>query len=152
MEKKFQKTYVCNLVCFLLMLCLVIAYIVPYWNIGGEGRNIFYQIFDPATYPEVGEYLKETVANYNYHQMFWPPALLFWGCVATEVVLIFTFRRRGGAISAIVLSVIGIVTYLMNPAMKLGSTWWLHLCICFGLLISAIFSLYYWRKEDIQSQ
>lgn len=76
------------------------------------------------------------------------PSLLFWGCLIS-IALVAVFRGKWiAAIGPLICGMVGCISYLTNPILKLSGTWVTHFVFSFALLAISLAMLYFLPKKS----
>lgn len=147
-----KKTRMCRGICVLLLILIFISQLLPYWQIDGQEKAIFPYCWDPHADTDLGNYLKQEIPDYRFFNLFLLPTLLFWLSLPSAIVTVIFQKKVYALAGAIVCGLMGTVSYLTNPALKLGSGWIVHLLLCILLLAASLAAVFFQKKDKVAAE
>ena len=143
-----NKTVLTNMVCALLMIVLLVLQFLPYWQYAEDGGScsISGYVWFPTDHKELESWISAQVEGYDLNG-FVGAALLVFGLAVTGTAFCL-FQRRNGWPSVLVTAcgAAGMIVYLCNGALRLGSVWLVHLLVCAAVLALGIYSVIGWVR------
>lgn len=130
---------ICNFICVALALVLLILHFSPFWEYDGMQASIQGYIWFPKDYPELEAWFTETLnAAFYINDVIGIPIFLLVSAVASVFFCIWKCELPLMAILPGACGIAGIIGYLMNPILRLGTNRWLHVVVCVLMVITAV--------------
>lgn len=151
MLKSFTgRTRLCNVVCALLTLCLVVLQFTPFWHYGNESKSINGYVWLDCQNAEIANWFTSQLgSSVNVNSIVLTSVLVLLLGVA-GVILCF-YKSDIGLVSlfSAASALCGIYAFALKPVFRLGSTWIIQLILCIAILIVAIMAVIYgFRKNE----
>jgi len=149
---KKQTVKICNILCAVLMLALILCHLMPFWTLNGESLSLQEFIWFCTEHADISSYLGSVDPQFSMNSFIVAPVLIFVSAVLGAVFYVTKPNRIWTAVFPITCGIVGTIAYLIDPALQSGANWWLHLLICIGLLaagvVSGIFAYQIKREEE----
>lgn len=162
-----SKTKICNYICAVIALVLLVFQFTPFWSYTEDGVEKASSIngfvwLNPGNDALVDEFAK--VMNPDLMPITNPVKItsviiIVVSCVAILLLCVFSVifcikKARNGGVAVVpgLAAIAGIVTFILNPAYRLGSTWVIQLVICVLLLIAAVVAFIVGSKANAQEK
>ena len=149
-----KKLTICNIVCAILMLALVLCQFLPFWSANGDTTSLQGYTWWPDDHKEVTNWLKTAIAfDFRANDVVIPTILmLIFGCLGSAFCLIKSKSCWVGFLS-LICGGAGIWGYLTNPAYQLGNLWVVHLtlaiaitALCIPALVACVKTVISWFR------
>lgn len=148
MKEKLTVTQICNIVCVLLMLALVVCHFLPFWNIGGQDYSVWEYVGFPLDNKDVTKYFEDAIDGFTVNDMALMPSAAI---LLAAVCVVFVFKSSEemwlGLFPALV-GGLGIHAYLTVAAFQMGNMWILPLVISILMLVVAVVGIAFWFKTN----
>lgn len=146
-----NRTSICNIVCAVLMVILLVLQFMPFWTYGEEEAmtsSIQGYIWFPTEKGDLENYLQaQTSPEFTINDILvMPIVVLVAGAVGVVLCLIKPDNMLVSLLPA-ACGLVGIWGYLSKAAFRLGANWQLHLVLCIAILAAAAISLLSGLKE-----
>ena len=144
MEKiRSNKGMAINVLCAVLMAILLFLQFTPFWHYGeaGETCSISSYIWFPSEHKEVDSWLTSQAEGHDLNSFVAMPILTL---VLSAVGMIFCLMKAKNGWTALfsaACGTVGILTYLISPALRLGNGWAWHLLLCIVLTALGVVGL-----------
>ena len=142
--KKFSenRTMICNLICTVLMVILLVLQFMPFWSYGDQSNSIQGYIWFPTECDELEDYFVENVgSDYSVNDVVVMPITTLFATVGTVVLFVFFKERIFTAIVPAICGVVGIYGYLSKPIYQLGAGWGFHVVLCVAITVAAVLAM-----------
>lgn len=143
-----KKTKTMNIICIALMGVLLVLQFLPFWNYDGTGKSIQALLWLPDKNSALIDYLTAQMGSaFDINGFVLAPIFILVGSAIgiwlsckwpTDVVVSLLPLGTG---------IVGVWGYLVNDALRLGSTWVLHLLVCIALTVAAAIKIYLHSKD-----
>lgn len=142
MKTKINWTSVCNIICAVLMLALMVCqFVVPFWS-GAEGETASIQGFawlcEEDQYDWLSDMMKDTYGR-EYRNEIWPMPFL---CLLLSIfgIIFCAIKSQNVLMSVFPLAcgIVGAYGYLIKPMYQAGNLQVLHLVLCFAISAAAL--------------
>lgn len=146
---KNNKSAMCNVICALLLMILLVMQFTPYWQYGeaGESCSIGSYVWFPSDHKDVETWLNGQIEDFDLNGFVGMPVLLLALSAVGAVLCLIKPDKGWTALLPTLCGAAGTIAYLTDAALKLGSGWAWHLLICIVLLALGIYGLTQWIKE-----
>lgn len=136
---KTKTVRICNLLCALLMLALVLCQFLPFWSANGDTASLQGYTWWPDDHKEVTNWFKSAVSpDFRANDVVIPTILmLVFGCLGSVFCLLQTKSCWVGFLP-LICGGAGIWGYLTNPAYQMGSLWVGHLILAIAITALSI--------------
>jgi len=140
-----NRTSVCNVICAVLLLILLVFQFTPFWHYGEDASiatSINGYIWFPTENTQLENYLKEQLnSDFSVESILAMPIIvLLAGAIGFVLCLIKADNPIVSLLPAAA-GAVGVWGYLTKGAFKLGANWQIHLILCFAILVIALVSL-----------
>lgn len=162
------KTKLCNYVCALLALVLLVFQFTPFWSfIDDEGKEktasingfVWLNPDESALVDDFSKALNPDLMPITKDVKITSVVTMVISCVAILLLCIFSIifcikKARNGAIATVpgLAALAGILTFALNPAYRLGTTWIVQLIVCVLLLAAAVVTFIIGSKANAQEK
>ena len=137
--------------CLFLMLLLLVLQFTPFWSYGEAGEmsaSIGQYIWFPSDHTGLTAEFKATLGSeFEINQVVLWPIVLLVACAAGAVLCLFKQEHYAAPIVSMLAGLAGTIGYLVTPALKLGTAWWLHWVLSL-LLLALGATVMYWRIKQ----
>ena len=148
----YGKTKVCNYVCAVLTLCLVILQFTPFWYYAGTSTSINGYVWLRPNDAEIGNWFSSQLGSAPNTDSIVISSVLILLCGVFGLVLCIVKSEIGlVALLPAAAGLSGIYAFAFQPVFRLGSTWIIQLILCIAVLFAAILAIVYWRKSTRQT-
>lgn len=137
-----------NVICAVLMLCLLILQFTPFWSYNGKTASISGYVWMPNDHSDLTSWfsaqLGSTVEIENVINV--PILLLVLGAAG----VIFCLAKSRSPIAALLpaaCGIVGIYGCIAKPVFRLGTNWWIYLLLCIAMLAVAVVTIVFGFKE-----
>ncbi len=152
MSKFFSnRISVCNMICAVLMVILLVLQFCPFWQFGENqesSASIQGYIWFPTEHGDLETYFEEaTGSDYSINSILIPPILTLVLGAAGIVLCLIKSNQIWASIFPIACGAVGIWGYLGKAVFKLGVNWQMHLVICIAMLVVGVVGCYMGYKD-----
>lgn len=144
----FTKERICNYICALLTLCLLICQFIPFWNYGSDSLSINGYVWLDSANTEIASYFTQELGsapNLNSIAAVAATTLLF-GVIGIALCLI----KSGSAFPALVPSIAALCSlcgFIFLPCFRLGSTWILQIVLAILIIVSCVLAIVFGHRD-----
>lgn len=141
MIKNTNLTRICNLICAVLMLALIVCQFMPFWTTSTTGDEISIQEY--TWLPHHNKDLeKDFKANFGKDYgindvVLMPIVTLVIGALGIGFSILFG-KKCVITVCPLLVGIMATINYLTNPAFQAGAIWQLHLVLGIALLVACI--------------
>lgn len=148
-ELRNNKCAMCNWICALLMIVLLVMQFTPFWHYGeaGESCSISGYVWFPSDQKDLESWLGTQADGHDLNSFVGMPILVLVLSAVGAVLCLIKPDKGMTTLLPTLCGAVGGIAYLTTPALKLGSGWAWHLLICIALLALGVCSLVQWAKE-----
>lgn len=157
--KKRSYSQICNYICVLLMLLLLLTQFLPFWaSSQSESGSVSISTYfwNPREHKDVAEDLKDLYmeiygpglrsANgkaykFTANEILMPTLFIFITAAVTTVLCTLLAKHPLSAAAPFVGGLTGTIGYATVPALQVGQNWQLHLALSIAVLIVSVISL-----------
>ena len=146
--KKYPSVTLCNAVCAILMVVLLILQFTPFWELEGEPTSISSYIWVPSDHADLTTHFEKVISSdYSINSMVMPAILQLVLPVAG--IALFLYRKEGiwAGIISVFAGLSGFWAYLGRPAYRLGS-WQAPFAVSVLLLIAGVLTVLAFIKKN----
>lgn len=144
---------VCNVVCAVLMLLLVVLQFLPFWhytaNDAEAAASIQAYIWFPDDHKALESYLAEQIDGYSINSIVLMPILHLLLGVTGLVLCLKMCSHPLVALFPTTVGGVGLWGFLSQAALRMGSMWWLQLLICLMLTGMGVYALIVGLKKGV---
>ena len=147
MKKTITRVNIGCIACAAVLVLLLIAQFVPFWQDGETSASISAYVWFPSDNKAVTTYLQGHLgSDFDVGSMVACPVALLAGAAISLWMCLFMQSKRITPIITALTGLAGTIGYLATPALQLGSLWGLHLGLCILLLGLAAVTIY-WKAN-----
>lgn len=142
--KHLTQVSLCNIVCALMMLVLLILQFTPFWQYGEEGASasIGAYVWFPTENAAVGTAIKEAVGDdFTIESIVGVAVLLLLLSAAGIAACLIKMNSPVVSALPVACGLVGLYSFLTKPALRLGMNWGFQLALCIAMLIIGAVSL-----------
>ena len=132
MKKRTVK--LCNILCAVLMLALILCHLMPFWTLNGKSLSLQEFIWFCTEHGDISSYLGGMDPQFSMNSFIVAPILIFVAAVLGTIFCVTKPNRIWTAVFPTTCGIVGTIAYIIDPALRSGANWWLHLLVCIGLL------------------
>lgn len=152
MEKLKKSILLCNIVCILLMLCLVAGQFIPFWEVTGEvadSGSLFGVIGRQYVHMDLIEKLDEITGGFTYQNI--NTQVLLTTFLGVFAIILCAQNSNGWLriLMTLVSAGSSASLWLMIPAYKLGVLGHILFGISVALLVVALLMIYLFVQEKL---
>lgn len=139
----------CNSICVILSLSLLILQFSPFWQTEEGAVAIQGYVWFPTSHAGLQSVLREATGNdaFSVNDILTMPILVLLTGTAGIVIGLWKRQKPLALLLPTFCGLVGIWGYLVNPVMRLGMNWGLHLGLCVAMAVTgAVGLLALWRK------
>ena len=152
MLKSFTgKTRLCNVLCALLTLCLMVLQFTPFWHYGSESKSINGYVWLDCQNSEIASWFTSQLGSAVNINSLVITAVLVLLLGVGGIILCF-YKSDVGLVALLpaASSLCALYAFAFKPAFRLGSTWITQLILCIAILIFAVMAVVYGFKKNDQ--
>lgn len=144
MKTKTTPMILCNVICAVLMLALLLFQALPFWDIGTQQISIQQYIGFPADYPELTSYFQAQLnPDFMVNDVVLMPIIVLVIGLLGAVFCIWKCKKCWVFLFPMICGIAGMWGYLTNPAFQMGAMWQLHLVLSILMTLLSIVPLCY---------
>lgn len=133
----------CNILCIILMACLLICQFLPFWHYGDTDVSINGFVWFPKNHVQLETTLSEALGTeVTINDIVRSAVLLLILCVAGIIAGIYKSESSLLALLPLAAGCTGLWQYLGKPVFRLSSCWWFHLCLSIALVLVSAMCIY----------
>lgn len=143
MRKNTKLTRICNIICAVLMLTLIVCQFIPFWTTTtGDSISIQEYTWLPHHNKDLDTDFKANFGKeYGINDVvLMPIVVLVVGALGVIFTVMF-MKKCGIVICPLLVGGLTTFEYLTNPAFQMGAGWVLHLVLGIAILLGAIIPL-----------
>lgn len=153
MRKNITLTRICNIICAVMMLALIVCQFMPFWSTASNGDiSIQEYTWLPHHNKELDTLFKTNFGkDYGINDVVLMPIVALVVGALGIVLTVLWSKKRLIVVCPLVVSILGVMNYLTNPAFQIGPGWQVHLALnivmlaaCIPLVIQCILSVIEW--------
>lgn len=145
------RTKLCNYVCALLTLCLLIFQFTPFWNFGSDSLSINGYVWLDTSNTEIANWFTSQLGSaVNINSIVLTSVLVLLFGAAGLVLCLMKSDIGLVALLPAVSALSGIYAFVLKPVFRLGSTWIIQLIICIAILAFAVMAIVFGRQKNEQ--
>lgn len=140
MRKNTTLTSICNIICAVLMLALIVCQFMPFWSTASNGDI---SIQEYTWLPHHNEDLEKDFKaqfgkDYGINDVVLMPIVaLVIGALGVIFTVLWT-KKCVIVVCPLLVGILATIYYLTNPAYQLGGLWQLHLVIGIAMLVASV--------------
>ena len=143
----------CNILCAVLMLALLLCHLIPFWTRDGENTSLQEFIWFCTEHGQISSYLETVDPQFSMNSFIIAPILIFVSAVLGIFFCVTKPRRLWTAVFPIICGIAGTIAYLTDPVLQSGALWQLHLVVCVALLVIGIVTaVFAYRAKNEQEE
>lgn len=147
MKNKAKQIKVCNIVCALLILALLVCQVMPFWSIEDHTSSIQGYVWFPSDHNALTNHFSaEVSADYVINDIILMPIVVLAAGVLGVFFCFSKSDRVWTALFPLLCGLFGVYGYLAKPVFQMGSLWQLHLVLCIAMTAAAVVSLVLYIK------
>ncbi len=132
----------CNIICVVLMLALLVCQFLPFWVVGENQVSIQEHTWFPWLNEDLTDLFVDTFGrDFMLKDIVLVPFVVLFGCVLGAIFCLLKFKSAGIAWIPFFVGLVGIIGYLTVPALQMGALWPVHLVVCILITIAAAIPL-----------
>lgn len=150
-----SQTKLVHYVCAALLLILLVMQFTPFWHYGEAGdvaTSISGYIWFPGNHADLTSYLQATISeDFIINDILIFCILML---VLSAVGLVLCAMKPGTLLAALLptaCGLSGVIGFLAEPALRLGSTWGLMFLLCLLMLCGGAYTLYTTLQQQAQT-
>lgn len=150
----WSKTTLCNIVCAVLMLALLICQFMPFWHFGETGEetaSIQGYVWFPSDHGDLEKYLETINPDHDINDVLLMPILELALCAVGFCLCLIKANVAWMSAFPVAAGLIGIWGYLGKVVFRAGGNWVLHLILCIAILALGCVALVSGIKEIKES-
>lgn len=146
--KTMNKAKKRSLICALAMLIMLICQFLPYWSYG-EGMTLSVQsyIWFPDYHQDLTKTLEPLVDQFPCNHAVTASLPLMVLCAVSIFICLRKVGSRCTGIFSIITGVCGLIAYLLEPVMRAGAGFWLHIAVLVLIVLCGVWMLRAPREE-----
>ena len=129
-----------------LMIVLLILMFSPYWfiEVGKPGISIQDYVWFPGHHKDLVNYFNDELAvkKFDVTTMATMPVLNLVICALGALACFFKSRKAWASAFPTAAGLLGIVNYLSQDTLRLGSGWAIHLVVCIAMFVVGMCGLF----------
>lgn len=126
----------CNIICVVLMLAMLVCQFLPFWAIGENQVSIQEHTWFPWVNEDLTDLFLDTFGrDFMLKDIVLVPFVMLFGCVLGAIFCLLKQKVAGIATIPFFVGLIGIWGYLSKPALQMGMLWQLHLVLAILLVV-----------------
>ena len=146
--KKYPSVALCNAVCAILMVVLLIIQFTPFWELDGQQISIGGYIWFPTDHEDLTAHFREVVApDFKVDSLVFSSLIQLLLPAAGIGLLIYNRESLYIPVCAAVCGAGTLCSFLFKTAFQQGVQWYLYPVLAVILLIAAIVSVYVRYKK-----
>lgn len=152
MLKSFSgKTKLCNIVCAVLTLCLLILQFTPFWNYGNGSLSINGYVWLDCGNTDIANWFSSQLGNtVNLNSIVITAVLVLLFGLAGIILCIMKSYNGVVAILPALTGISALYAFAFKPAFRLGSTWVIQLLLSIAILVFAVMAFVFGIKQSKQ--
>ena len=160
--KKFNYSRICNYICVVLMLCLLVTQFLPFWecvdceNCEDGMVSLAEYFWNPREHKACANSMTQVYKDYfgdnivdakgkpfkfNASLIVIPTLIIFIAAVLTTFFGLRHGKKAIVAIIPLIAGIAGVYGYTSVLALQVGPNWQLHLGLCIAVLVISVISL-----------
>lgn len=154
MLKSFKvKTRVCNVVCALLALCLLILQFTPFWDYGSGSMSISGYVWLDCSNTEIASWFSTQLGSEsNINSIVITAVLVLLLGAASVIVCLIKSDIGLASLLPAATSLCALYAFAFKPVFRLGSTWIIQLVLSVVMLVFAVMAIVYGFKKNEQEE
>lgn len=152
MTKSFYgRTKLCNYLCAVLTLCLLILQFTPFWRFGENSISINGYVWLDCSNSEIANWFSSQLGSApNINSIVITAVLVLLLGIAGVVLCIMKSNVGFAALLPAAASLSALYAFAFKPVFRLGSTWLIQLLICILILAAAAMSVIFGLQKNKQ--
>lgn len=141
-------------ICAALLLLLIVLQFTPFWHLGEPEKSVSLNgyVWMPTDHKDLENWLASEAEGANVtagHLVAMPLLVLVLG-VATIILCIMQSDNVYSLLAPCAAGCIGMIGYLKEAALHLGSNWGVHLALCIVIMLLAVWGFICGIREGKQ--
>ncbi len=139
-----NRTSVCNLICAVLMVFLLVLQFTPFWSFGEDAETASIQgyVWFPTDHGSLEKYIEEaTGSKHDINSILAMPILVLLLGAAGSLLCLIKHDQIWTAAFPVACGACGMWGYLSKAAFRLGTNWPFHLVLCIAMFVVGLLSI-----------
>lgn len=134
---------VCNIICLVLMLALLVCQFLPFWTVGEKQVSVQGYTWITWEHEDLTDSFVDTFGkDYMVKDMVLTPVVVLAGVIIAAIFCIRKLKKPGVGILPFLVGVLSIWGYLSTPVLQMGMLWQLHLALSIAMTVVSLVPLY----------
>lgn len=133
----------CNIICLVLLLALLVCQFLPFWTVGEKQVSVQEYTWITWAHEDLTDSFIDTFGrDFMIKDMVLTPFIVLAGIILAAIFCVSKVKKPGAAFLPFFVGVLVAWGYLSTPILQMGMLWQLHLGLSIAMAVVSLVPLY----------